>query len=75
MQTTTAYEPLVQFRRAVYRTLGHRKDSLFELLEAALAAPGPATLVWLSLAPAFRRAWSSAPDALADGRLDPERCR
>jgi hypothetical protein len=75
MQTTTAHVTLKQFRDDLYRTLGQRKDSLFELVEAALTGPGPATLVRLTLAPAFRRGWASAPDALADGRLDAERCR
>src|SRR4051794_9376920 len=75
MQTTPAWETLKQFRLAAYQTLGRRKDSLFELLEAVLAGPGPATLVRLSLAAVFRRAWPSAPDALADGGVDVDRCR
>ena len=75
MRATLAWETLQQFRRAAYRTLGLRKDSLFELMEAALAGPGPATLVRLSLAAVFRRAWPSAPDALADGSVDADRCR
>jgi DDE superfamily endonuclease len=75
MQSTRAWEPLTQFRLAAYRTLGRRKDSLFELMEAVVAAPGPATLVRLSLATVFRRAWPSAPDALADGAVDADRCR
>jgi hypothetical protein len=44
-------------------------------MEAALATAGPGTLVRLSLAPVFRRGWPSAPDALADGAVDAERCR
>jgi len=75
MQTPPAWETLKQFRLAAYRTLGHRKDSLFELMEAVLAGPGPATLVRLSVAAVFRRAWPSAPDALADGGVDADRCR
>lgn len=75
MQQTTADQPLGAFREAAYRTLGRRKDTLFELLEAALASPGPANLVHLSLAEAFRRRWPSASDALADGQLRPARCR
>jgi DDE superfamily endonuclease/DDE family transposase len=72
---TTALATLTRFRDDIYRALGLRKDSLFELLEAALAAPGPATLARLSLPTVFRRGWASAPDALADGSLDGERCR
>jgi DDE superfamily endonuclease len=75
MQPTAAAQPLCAFRQAVYQTLGRRKDTLFELMEAALVSPGPATLVHLSLAAPFRRRWASACDALADGRLWPARCR
>ncbi len=75
MYDTLASHALEQFRLAVYQTLGPRKDSLFELMEAALATPGPGTLVRLSLAPVFRRGWPSAPDALADGGVDAARCR
>ena len=75
MDTTTAHHTLAQFRDEAYQTLGHRKDSLFELMEAALSGPGRATLVRLSLTPLFRRRWPSACDALADGDLDAARCR
>ena len=75
MQRPPAWETLKQFRLAAYRTLGHRKDSLFELLEAVLAGSGPATIVRLSLAAVFRRAWPSAPDALADGEVNADACR
>ena len=75
MERTPAEPTLRAFRQAVYQTLGLRKDTLFELLEAAVVSPGPANLVHLSLAPAFRRRWPSACDALADGSLDPARCR
>ena len=75
MHETPTGHPLEQFRRAAYQTLGPRKDSLFELMEAALASSGPATLARLSLAPGFRRGWASAPDALAAGGVDAERCR
>jgi hypothetical protein len=75
MMSTTALGTLRRFRQAVYRALGRRKDTLFELLDAALAAPVRGTLVRLSLAVPFRRGWPSACDALADGTLDPARCR
>ena len=75
MQQTTADQPLRTFRQSVYRSLGRRKDTLFELLEAALGSSGPANLVHLSLAEAFRRRWSSASDALAEGQVYPARCR
>jgi hypothetical protein len=75
MTATTALDTLRDFRQAVYQTLGRRKDTLFELLEAALVSPVRATLVRLSLTPAFRRRWPSACDALADGQVSPARCR
>ena len=59
---------------AAYRALGHRKDSLFELLEAALEG-GPETLVRLSLVEVFRRGWASPSDALSDGRLSEPKIR
>lgn len=59
----------------MYRPLGRRKHTLFELLEAALGSSGPATLVHLSPAVVFRRRWPSASDALAAGQVDPARCR
>jgi hypothetical protein len=61
---------LARFRAALYATgLGHRKDSLCDLLDAVLTATAPETLARLTLAPGFRRGWASASDALADGRL------
>lgn len=73
---TQALLPLIAFRSELYQSaLGHRKDSLFELMEAALCASGPEPLVRLSLVPAFRRRWPSACDALADGSLDTSRLR
>src|SRR5262245_43000304 len=61
---------LARFRAALYATgLGHRKDSLFETLDAMLTATSPETLARLSLAPGFRRRWASVPDALSDGQV------
>ncbi len=71
MQTTEARQTLPKFRQLLYRhTLGSRKDSLCDLIDAILTSPGPATLAGLSLAPGFRRRWPSASDALADGTVD-----
>lgn len=75
MMSTTALDTLRRFRQAVYQALGRRKDTLFELLDAVLAAPARGTLVRLSLAAPFQRRWPSACDALADGSLDPACCR
>ena len=75
MQDPAALETLQEFRLAAYGTLGQRKDSLFELMEAVLAGSGPATIVRLSLMAVFRRGWPSAADALADGEVDADACR
>ena len=75
MDTTPAHRTLQAFRQELYQALGRRKDALFELLDAVLVGPGPATLVRLSLAAPFRRRWPSACDALADGQVDPAACR
>ena len=66
---------LRSFRQELYDALGLRQDSLFELVDALLSSPERRTLVRLSLCPCFRRRWSSAPDALADGTLDVARLR
>jgi hypothetical protein len=62
---------LAAFRQEVYAGLGHRQDSLFELLDAVLTASDRSPLVRLSLGPVFRRRWPSTCDALADGSIDP----
>ncbi len=76
MEQTTAYHSLNLFRLEVYScALGQRKDTMFELMEAALVSSTPATLARLSLAPVFRRRWPAASDALADGSLDRQGCQ
>jgi Transposase DDE domain len=67
---TKDWAALRRFRQDLYDDLGHRQDSLFELLDAALAQPHRSTLVRLSLSSVFRRRWPSTCDALADGSLD-----
>ena len=61
---------LTAFRQGLYATFGLRRDALFDLLDARLATPGPASLVRHALAPPFRRRWPSACDALSDGAVD-----
>jgi hypothetical protein len=67
---TTPARPLARFRAELYQTLARRRDALFELGDAVLTGDGPSSLVRHSLAPAFRRRWSSTCDALSDGSLD-----
>jgi len=73
---THALRVLDQFRQELYqRTLTRRRDALFELLEAVLSAPGPCTLVRLSLSPRFARRWPSVPDALDEGTVNADALR
>lgn len=70
MSNPKTLAPLRHFRQELYDNLGHRQDSLFELVDAVLTTERPTSLVRLSLSPAFRRRWPSTCDALADGSLD-----
>jgi hypothetical protein len=62
------YTQLKTFRQAAYGCLGNGRDALFELTDAVIQMPHLQSFVELSCAPAFRRKWSSAYEALQDGR-------
>ncbi|HEX7188710.1 MAG TPA: transposase, partial [Actinomycetes bacterium] len=61
------------FREQLYRCLGRRRDALFELVDALLAAEAMPSLPHLSLVPTHRRSWGSGYAALAAGEVDVER--
>jgi hypothetical protein len=62
---------LSEFRSRFYACLGPWPDTLFELCEALLCAPGAVgSLPRLSLEPIFRRGHSSLYRALAQGGID-----
>src|SRR4051794_33071085 len=61
---------LQRFRGELYRCLGRRRDALFELVDALLAAEAMPSLPHLSLMPAHRRGWGSVYAALAAGEGD-----
>src|SRR5438445_13531426 len=61
---------LAAFRQEFYAGLGHRQDSLFELLDAVLTAPDRSPLVRLSLGSAFQRRWPGTCDGMAGGSVD-----
>lgn len=66
----TPTSPLAHFRHELYQSvLGLRRDALTDLLDAVLVGAGPTSLVRHSLAPVFRRGWSSVCDALSEGTL------
>src|SRR3954471_20821887 len=64
---------LQRFRGELYRCLGRRRDALFELVDALLAAEAMPSLPHLSLLPTHRRGWGSVYAALAAGEVDTER--
>jgi hypothetical protein len=67
---------LAWFRREFYVSLTARSDALFELTDAVLCADGPVTsLVELTLLAEHRRGHGAMYDALAAGRVEPERLR
>jgi len=66
------FNKLIQFRQAAYERLGNARDALFELSDAVIQMRQVQSFVELSCAPAFRRKWSSAYEALQDGRPDRE---
>jgi hypothetical protein len=67
---------LAVFRREFYASLTARSDALFELTDAVLCADGPVTsLVELTLLAEHRRGHGAMYDALAAGRVEPERLR
>jgi hypothetical protein len=64
------WDLLATFRARLYhRVLDHRKDTLFELLDALSTGAGPVPLVHHSLSPVMHRGWASLPDALDAGTL------
>lgn len=69
---TEHFNKLIQFRQAAYAQLGHACDALFELSDAVIQMRQIQSFVELSCAPAFRRKWSSAYEALQDGRPNRE---
>lgn len=69
---TEHFNKLIQFRQAAYALFGHAKDTLFELTDAVIQMRQVQSFVELSCAPAFRRKWSSAYEALQDGRPNRE---
>ena len=61
------FNKLIQFRQAAYGCLGQARDAMFELGDAVIQMRQVQSFVELSCAPAFRRKWPSAYEALQDG--------
>ncbi len=71
-RATEHFNKLIQFRQAAYERLGPARDALFELSDAVIQMRQVQSFAELSCAPAFRRKWPSAYEALQDGRPDRE---
>ena len=54
-----SFTNLSRFRKQVYDRLGNGKDSLFDLMDAAMTSRSLSSFAELSLSPVFRRQWSS----------------
>ncbi len=63
---------LQRFRGELYRCLGRRRDALFELVDALLAAEAMPSLPHLSLLPVHWRGWAACMP-LWPPELDAER--
>jgi hypothetical protein len=61
---------LRDFRSAVYACFTHRRDALFDLVDALLPSDPVPSPVHLSLVPTHRRGWGRLDAALTCGRLD-----
>jgi hypothetical protein len=69
-------DALQTFRRSLYECFHRRRDALFELTDAILAADGAATSpAHLSVQASHRRGWGSLYAALDRGRIDDEALR
>ncbi len=69
-------DALHAFRRSFYECFHRRRDALFELADAILAADGAApSPAHLSLQASHRRGWGSLYAALDRGRIDEEALR
>jgi hypothetical protein len=63
-----SFSKLKVFRQTAYGLMGKARDALFELTDAVIQMPHIQSFVELTCAPAFRRKWSSAYEALQDSR-------
>ncbi len=62
--TTDHATELVQFRRTVYQNFNNRADTVMELIDALCSSVGPQSPVELTLAPVFRRTYSTMYKAI-----------
>src|SRR5918912_1291872 len=63
------------FRTGIYRSLGRRRDALFEMIDAASCGGAVDSLPRLSLVPLHQRRHGSVYAALSHGTVDPQQLR
>lgn len=56
---TTEQTDLVQFRQLLYQNFNNRADTIMELIDALCSSPAAQSLAELTLAPCFRRTYST----------------
>ena len=61
---------LQKFRRGIYRSLGHRRDALFEMIDATSCGGAADSLPHLSLLSIHQRRYGSVYAALREGTLN-----
>src|SRR3972149_11230868 len=69
MNTKESTSQLEQFRQQVYQNFHNRADTLMELLDALSSNTSAASVVELSLNPAFRRRYTALYTAVAEVAL------
>jgi hypothetical protein len=70
MNTDTCTAALVQFRRRLYQNFTNRADTLMELVDALCSTSSARSVVEYSLAPCFRRTYTTLYKALAEWTWD-----
>jgi hypothetical protein len=70
MNTDTCTAALVQFRQRLYQNFTNRADTLMELVDALCSTGSAHSVVEYSLAPCFRRSYTTLYKALAEWTWD-----
>ncbi len=66
MDTTLYTTNLQQFRTSLYQNFNNRADTLMELLDALCSTPNARSVVEYSLAPSYRRSYSTLFKSIAE---------
>lgn len=73
--TNQQLNKLIEFRQRFYEYLTKAGDAQFQLVDALLSNMNVSSFAELSLSPLFEREWSSAYDAVENGKQDSEQLR